>query len=49
MLSSSPRLSCFRYEGKIPLTVLQAKKLDDTPSYQHAFELSGLIYVSLTF
>uniref|UniRef100_H2Z1B9 DH domain-containing protein n=1 Tax=Ciona savignyi TaxID=51511 RepID=H2Z1B9_CIOSA len=41
ILSASPRLSGFRYEGKLPLTALQAKKLDDCSFYQHAFEITG--------
>uniref|UniRef100_F7BLG0 Rho guanine nucleotide exchange factor 7 n=1 Tax=Ciona intestinalis TaxID=7719 RepID=F7BLG0_CIOIN len=41
ILSASQRLSGFRYEGKLPLTALQAKKLDDCSSYQHAFEITG--------
>nr|CAB3222862.1 rho guanine nucleotide exchange factor 7 [Phallusia mammillata] len=41
MLSSSSRLSDFTYEGKLPLTALTVRKLDDCPSYQHAFEVAG--------
>nr|XP_039263352.1 rho guanine nucleotide exchange factor 7-like isoform X1 [Styela clava] len=41
MLSVSPRMSGFIYEGKLPLTALKSKRLDDTQTYQHAFEITG--------
>lgn len=41
MLSTSSRMSAFKYEGKIHISALHVKKLDDSQYYQHAFEIKG--------
>ncbi|XP_035250109.1 rho guanine nucleotide exchange factor 7-like isoform X2 [Anguilla anguilla] len=41
MLSTSPRMSGFVYQGKLPLTGMTISKLEDTESYKNAFEISG--------
>ncbi|XP_061081836.1 rho guanine nucleotide exchange factor 7-like isoform X2 [Conger conger] len=41
MLSTSPRMSGFVYQGKLPLTGMTIAKLEDTESYKNAFEISG--------
>ncbi|KAG1681657.1 Rho guanine nucleotide exchange factor 7 [Nymphon striatum] len=40
MLSVSHRLSSFIYEGKLPISGIDVKKLD-TKEYKHAFEVGG--------
>ncbi|KAJ8252753.1 hypothetical protein GJAV_G00205190 [Gymnothorax javanicus] len=41
MLSTSPRMSGFVYQGKLPLNGMTLSKLEDTDSYKNAFEISG--------
>ncbi|XP_052120216.1 rho guanine nucleotide exchange factor 7 [Frankliniella occidentalis] len=41
MLSVSPRMSAFIYEGKLPLTGITVNKLEDTDNYKNAFEIVG--------
>uniref|UniRef100_A0A8C5N362 Rac/Cdc42 guanine nucleotide exchange factor 6 n=1 Tax=Leptobrachium leishanense TaxID=445787 RepID=A0A8C5N362_9ANUR len=41
MLSSSPRMSGFLYQGKLPLTGMSAVKIEDSDSGNHAFEIAG--------
>ncbi|XP_036419313.1 rho guanine nucleotide exchange factor 7b isoform X1 [Colossoma macropomum] len=38
VLSASPRMSCFIYQGKLPLTGMNVNKSEDT---RNAFEISG--------
>ncbi|XP_051782299.1 rho guanine nucleotide exchange factor 7b isoform X2 [Erpetoichthys calabaricus] len=41
MLSASPRMSGFIYQGKLPLTGMTILKLEDTETHKNAFEISG--------
>ena len=41
MLSTSARMSTFKFESKILISNLQIKKLDDCSLYQHAFQVKG--------
>jgi len=41
LLSASHRLSAFIYEGKLPLSGLTVKKIDDLDTKQHSFQISG--------
>eukprot|EP00062_Callorhinchus_milii_P007469 gi/632949095/ref/XP_007889957.1/ PREDICTED: rho guanine nucleotide exchange factor 7 isoform X2 [Callorhinchus milii] len=41
MLSASPRMSGFIYQGKLPLTGLTITKLEDIDSEKNAFEITG--------
>ncbi|RXN01875.1 Rho guanine nucleotide exchange factor 7 [Acipenser ruthenus] len=41
MLSASPRMSGFIYQGKLPLTGMTILKLEDSESNKNAFEISG--------
>ncbi|KPP75393.1 Rho guanine nucleotide exchange factor 7-like [Scleropages formosus] len=41
MLSASPRMSGFIYQGKLPLTGMSIMKLDDSENHKNAFEISG--------
>ncbi|XP_053328874.1 rho guanine nucleotide exchange factor 6 isoform X2 [Spea bombifrons] len=41
MLSASPRMSGFLYQGKLPLTGMSAVKIEDNDINNHAFEISG--------
>ncbi|XP_063160918.1 rho guanine nucleotide exchange factor 7 isoform X2 [Candoia aspera] len=41
MLSASPRMSGFIYQGKLPLTGMTITKLEDTENHRNAFEISG--------
>ncbi|XP_018410550.1 PREDICTED: rho guanine nucleotide exchange factor 6 isoform X2 [Nanorana parkeri] len=41
MLSASPRMSGFIYQGKLPLTGMSVVKLEESDSISHAFEIAG--------
>ncbi|XP_055492586.1 rho guanine nucleotide exchange factor 7-like isoform X1 [Leucoraja erinacea] len=41
MLSASPRMSGFIYQGKLPLTGLTVTKLEDSDENKNAFEITG--------
>ncbi|KAK7466802.1 hypothetical protein BaRGS_00037118, partial [Batillaria attramentaria] len=41
MLSMSPRLSSYQYEGKLPLSGMTVNKCEDTEKYPNGFEISG--------
>ncbi|XP_041128125.1 rho guanine nucleotide exchange factor 7 isoform X3 [Polyodon spathula] len=41
MLSASPRMSGFIYQGKLPLTGMTILKLEDSETNKNAFEISG--------
>ncbi|XP_044285482.1 rho guanine nucleotide exchange factor 7 isoform X4 [Varanus komodoensis] len=41
MLSASPRMSGFIYQGKLPLTGMTIVKLEDSENHRNAFEISG--------
>uniref|UniRef100_UPI00398F1B38 rho guanine nucleotide exchange factor 6 isoform X2 n=1 Tax=Pristiophorus japonicus TaxID=55135 RepID=UPI00398F1B38 len=41
MLSASPRMSGFIYQGKLPLTGMTVTKLEESESFHHVFEITG--------
>ncbi|NXL26876.1 ARHG6 factor, partial [Glaucidium brasilianum] len=41
MLSASPRMSGFIYQGKLPLTGMTLTKLEDSEGNEHTFEIAG--------
>ncbi|XP_051983076.1 rho guanine nucleotide exchange factor 7-like isoform X3 [Xyrauchen texanus] len=41
MLSTSPRMSGFIFQGKLPLTGMAVNKIEDNDSTKNAFEISG--------
>ncbi|KAG8448416.1 hypothetical protein GDO86_015492 [Hymenochirus boettgeri] len=41
MLSASPRMSGFIYQGKLPLTGMSVVKLEENDTSNHGFEISG--------
>uniref|UniRef100_A0A8C5B1T7 Rho guanine nucleotide exchange factor 7 n=1 Tax=Gadus morhua TaxID=8049 RepID=A0A8C5B1T7_GADMO len=41
LLSASPRMSGFIFQGKLPLTGMTMTKLEDCEAHKNAFELSG--------
>ncbi|XP_068534494.1 rho guanine nucleotide exchange factor 7 isoform X3 [Anas acuta] len=41
MLSASPRMSGFIYQGKLPMTGMTITKLEDSENHKNAFEISG--------
>ncbi|XP_072332093.1 rho guanine nucleotide exchange factor 7b isoform X3 [Scyliorhinus torazame] len=41
MLSASPRMSAFIYQGKLPLTGLMVTRLDDSDADKNTFEITG--------
>ncbi|KAL8593948.1 hypothetical protein ACOMHN_021800 [Nucella lapillus] len=41
MLSMSPRLSSYQYEGKLPLSGMAVSKSEETDKYPNGFEISG--------
>uniref|UniRef100_A0A452G6W0 Rho guanine nucleotide exchange factor 7 n=1 Tax=Capra hircus TaxID=9925 RepID=A0A452G6W0_CAPHI len=41
MLSASPRMSGFIYQGKLPTTGMTVTKLEDSENHRNAFEISG--------
>ncbi|XP_061735306.1 rho guanine nucleotide exchange factor 7-like isoform X3 [Nerophis ophidion] len=44
MLSASPRMSGFIFQGKLPLASMSVNKLEDSEAHKHAFELSGSMF-----
>ena len=41
MLSVSPRMSGFIYQGKLPMTGMTITNLEDSENHRNAFEISG--------
>ncbi|XP_036315168.1 rho guanine nucleotide exchange factor 7 isoform X8 [Pipistrellus kuhlii] len=41
MLSASPRMSGFIYQGKLPTTGMTITKIEDSENHRNAFEISG--------
>lgn len=41
ILSVSPRMNAFVYEGKLPMSGISINKLDPTEGRQHSFEITG--------
>ncbi|KFZ62904.1 Rho guanine nucleotide exchange factor 6, partial [Antrostomus carolinensis] len=48
MLSASPRMSGFIYQGKLPLTGMTLTKLEDTEGNEHMFEIAGNMMERIT-
>ncbi|NXX30196.1 ARHG6 factor, partial [Nicator chloris] len=48
MLSASPRMSGFIYQGKLPLTGLTLTKLEDAEGNEHMFEITGNMMERIT-
>lgn len=44
MLSASPRMSGFIFQGKLPLASMTVTKLDDSDAHKNAFELNGPMF-----
>ncbi|KAF7662946.1 hypothetical protein LDENG_00222430 [Lucifuga dentata] len=44
MLSASPRMSGFIFQGKLPLASMTVTRLEDCEAYKNAFELSGTMF-----
>ncbi|XP_062287195.1 rho guanine nucleotide exchange factor 7a isoform X2 [Scomber scombrus] len=44
MLSASPRMSGFIFQGKLPLASMTVTKLEDCEAHKNAFELSGTMF-----
>uniref|UniRef100_A0A8C5ADN1 Rho guanine nucleotide exchange factor 7 n=1 Tax=Gadus morhua TaxID=8049 RepID=A0A8C5ADN1_GADMO len=44
LLSASPRMSGFIFQGKLPLTGMTMTKLEDCEAHKNAFELSGTMF-----
>uniref|UniRef100_A0AAY4DUS8 Rho guanine nucleotide exchange factor (GEF) 7a n=1 Tax=Denticeps clupeoides TaxID=299321 RepID=A0AAY4DUS8_9TELE len=44
ILSASPRMSGFIYQGKLPLTGMTVTKQEDCENFKNAFELSGTMF-----
>uniref|UniRef100_A0A7N6APJ7 Rho guanine nucleotide exchange factor (GEF) 7a n=1 Tax=Anabas testudineus TaxID=64144 RepID=A0A7N6APJ7_ANATE len=44
MLSASPRMSGFIFQGKLPLSSMTVTKLEDCEAHKNAFELSGTMF-----
>uniref|UniRef100_A0A3B3WQ28 Rho guanine nucleotide exchange factor (GEF) 7a n=1 Tax=Poecilia mexicana TaxID=48701 RepID=A0A3B3WQ28_9TELE len=44
MLSASPRMSGFIFQGKLPLTGMIVTKLEDCEAHKNAFELNGTMF-----
>ncbi|KAJ3592058.1 hypothetical protein NHX12_007188 [Muraenolepis orangiensis] len=44
LLSASPRMSGFIFQGKLPLTGMTVTKLEDCEAHKNAFELSGTMF-----
>ncbi|KAK0141405.1 Rho guanine nucleotide exchange factor 7 [Merluccius polli] len=44
LLSASPRMSGFIFQGKLPLTGMTVTKLEDCEAHRNAFELSGTMF-----
>uniref|UniRef100_A0A8C1IB30 Rho guanine nucleotide exchange factor (GEF) 7a n=1 Tax=Cyprinus carpio TaxID=7962 RepID=A0A8C1IB30_CYPCA len=47
ILSASPRMSGFIYQGKLPLSGMTVTPLEDCESHKNAFELSGSMFERL--
>ncbi|XP_042587270.1 rho guanine nucleotide exchange factor 7-like isoform X1 [Cyprinus carpio] len=47
ILSASPRMSGFIYQGKLPLSGMTVTPLEDSESHKNAFELSGSMFERL--
>ncbi|XP_069724118.1 rho guanine nucleotide exchange factor 6 isoform X2 [Phaenicophaeus curvirostris] len=48
MLSASPRMSGFIYQGKLPLTGMTLTKLEDAEGNEHVFEIAGNMMERIT-
>ncbi|NXB08674.1 ARHG6 factor, partial [Cnemophilus loriae] len=48
MLSASPRMSGFIYQGKLPLTGMTLTKLEDAEGNEHMFEITGNMMERIT-
>ncbi|NXL86913.1 ARHG6 factor, partial [Alectura lathami] len=48
MLSASPRMSGFIYQGRLPLTGMTLTKLEDAEGNEHVFEIAGNMMERLT-
>ncbi|XP_018412515.1 PREDICTED: rho guanine nucleotide exchange factor 7 isoform X4 [Nanorana parkeri] len=48
MLSASPRMSGFIYQGKLPLTGMCISKLEDNENHKNAYEISGNMIERIT-
>ncbi|NXD25589.1 ARHG6 factor, partial [Spelaeornis formosus] len=48
MLSASPRMSGFIYQGKLPLTGMMLTKLEDAEGNEHMFEITGNMMERIT-
>ncbi|XP_061862518.1 rho guanine nucleotide exchange factor 6 isoform X3 [Colius striatus] len=48
MLSASPRMSGFIYQGKLPLTGMTLTKLEDAEGNEHVFEIAGNMTEKIT-
>ncbi|XP_062358717.1 rho guanine nucleotide exchange factor 6 isoform X1 [Cinclus cinclus] len=48
MLSASPRMSGFIYQGKLPLTGMTLTKLEDAEGNEHVFEITGNMMERIT-
>ncbi|XP_032928069.1 rho guanine nucleotide exchange factor 6 isoform X2 [Catharus ustulatus] len=48
MLSASPRMSGFIYQGKLPLTGMTLTKLEDADGSEHMFEITGNMMERIT-
>ncbi|XP_030823854.1 rho guanine nucleotide exchange factor 6 isoform X2 [Geospiza fortis] len=48
MLSASPRMSGFIYQGKLPLTGMILTKLEDAEGNEHMFEITGNMMERIT-
>ncbi|XP_044073104.1 rho guanine nucleotide exchange factor 7a isoform X5 [Siniperca chuatsi] len=44
MLSASPRMSGFIFQGKLPLASMTVAKLEDCEAHKNAFELNGTMF-----
>ncbi|XP_052378172.1 rho guanine nucleotide exchange factor 7a isoform X1 [Oncorhynchus keta] len=47
MLSASPRMSGFIFQGKLPLTGMTVTMLEDSEAHKNSFELSGSLFERL--
>uniref|UniRef100_A0A8C6NEB2 Uncharacterized protein n=1 Tax=Melopsittacus undulatus TaxID=13146 RepID=A0A8C6NEB2_MELUD len=48
MLSASPRMSGFIYQGRLPLTGMTLTKLEDAEGNEHMFEITGTMMERIT-
>lgn len=49
MLSVSSRMSCFIYEGKLPLSGINVTQLPDSESCKNSFEINGIYFTYFIF